>query len=106
MATNSPMNLPAASVPITLQDKWLVTDPWMTFFRQLWQRVRNLGTVGGWVNPTGAGSRATFDMNWTTAISNPPTQSEVLSVRNQLIAVQKAVGQLVIDSKTSGTLGS
>lgn len=62
-------------------------------------------TVTGWSAPTGTGSRATFDADWTKPISNPPTQAEVVSIRDQLISVQKALAQLIIDETTVKTIG-
>ena len=58
--------------------------------------------VIGWADPTGAGSRATFDMNFTTTVSNPPTQAQVTAIRDQLIVVQKRLGQSILDDKTVG----
>lgn len=63
-------------------------------------------TVAGWTNPTGAGSRATFDANWTTVVSNPPTQSEVGNVRDQLVIVQKRLAQLILDAETAKVISN
>lgn len=58
--------------------------------------------VAGWASPTGTGSRATFDMDWTQAISNPPTQGEVQALVAQIIVLQKRLGQLELDLLTLG----
>lgn len=62
--------------------------------------------IVGWVSPTAAGSRAAIDPNWTTTVSNPPTQAEMVSMRNQLISVQKGLAQLIIDAETQGWIGA
>jgi hypothetical protein len=69
-----------------------------------WAELVSTVVVQGWNAPTGAGSRATFDMNFTTTVSNPPTQAEVTAIRNQLIVVQKRLGQLLIDQATLGLI--
>lgn len=51
--------------------------------------------VTGFAAPTGTSSGASINANWTTTVSNPPTQAEVIAIRNQLIAVQKAVAKLI-----------
>lgn len=53
--------------------------------------------VAGWVDPTGAGSRGTFDMNFAPVVSSPPTQAEVQAIVAQLVLVQKRLGQLELD---------
>lgn len=62
-------------------------------------------TIAGWGDPTGTGSRAAFDMDWTTTVSVTPTQGQVEDIRDQLIAVQKALGQLVVDQTTFKSIG-
>lgn len=54
--------------------------------------------------PTGTGSTAAFDMNWTTVVSNPPTQGEMTSMRDQVIALQKSLGQLILDLQSAGVI--
>jgi hypothetical protein len=58
----------------------------------------------GWVAPTGTGSRASINENFTTTVSNPPTQAEMTALRDQVIALQKALGQLIIDLSTIGAI--
>ena len=59
----------------------------------------------GWVTPTGgAGSRAAVNTTFTTTVSNPPTQAEMTALRNQVIALQHALGQLIIDLETVGAI--
>ena len=60
------------------------------------QLINSIG-VSGFAAPTGAPSNNSINANWTTTVSNPPTQAEVTAIRDQLIAVQKAVAQLIID---------
>jgi hypothetical protein len=74
------------------------------FFQYLLSRFGQPTT--GWTAPTGTVSRDTFDANWTTTVSNPPTQAEVIAVRNQLIAVQKRLAALEIDSLSIGTIAN
>lgn len=63
-------------------------------------------TQPGWADPTGAGSRATFNMNLLLPVSNPPTQAEVTAIAAQVIVLQKRMGQTVLDLKTATVLGS
>lgn len=59
----------------------------------------------GWGTPTGgAGSRAAISTTFTTPVSNPPTQAEMIAVRDQVIALQQALGQLIIDLETVGVI--
>lgn len=90
-----------------------ITEPYRQFLVDLFQRLTTpegwaelVSTVAvpGWVNPTGTGSTATFDMDFTTLVSNPPTQAQVGALRDQVIKLQKALGQLILDSKTLGLL--
>lgn len=60
--------------------------------------------VVGWVDPTGAGSRATFSMNFSQTVSNPPTQAEVQAIVAQLVLVQKHLGQLELDLLVVGAI--
>lgn len=62
--------------------------------------------VLGWADPTGTGSRLSFDMDYLPPVSNPPTTGDVTLIRNQLFAIQKALGQLILDQKTVGTIGT
>lgn len=47
-----------------------------------------------WTIHTGTGSRASFDADWTQAISGVPTQAEVEAVRNQVIVLQKRLAAM------------
>lgn len=101
-------NLPVAQAPLAkvrIGDKdleALVTQTWRRFFENLWTKFGNAAT--GWSAPTGVGSRGAIDMNWTTTVSNPPTQAEVTSVRDQVVHLQKALGQLIDDQIEIGTI--
>lgn len=65
----------------------------------------NIGPAQGpWVDPTGAGSRATFDMDLPLPVSVAYVQAEVLAIANQVRVLQKAVGQLVLDELAAKTL--
>lgn len=61
-------------------------------------------TVTGWANPTGVGSRASIDANWTTTVSATYSQSEVTAMRDQIVALQKALAQVILDNKTAKVL--
>ena len=63
-------------------------------------------TVAGWTDPTGAGSRGAIDMNWSTAVGAVYSQAEVTSIRDQLVAVQKALGQLLIDAQVAHVIAN
>jgi hypothetical protein len=80
----------------------IVTQPWLMFFQYLLTRFGQ--PIGGWVPPTGTVSRATFDADWTVAISDPPTQAEVEAVRDQVIVLQKRLAALEQDSLSIGTI--
>lgn len=102
---DAPTNLPVATAAITGPDRrWLVTDPWFRFFLSIWQRVQRLGTVSGWVTPSGTGSRATFNMDAVFPVSAGPTQAEVQAIAAQVVVLQKRLGQFIIDSKNSGVV--
>lgn len=66
-------------------------------FRQFLVELINSIGITGFAAPTGSPSNASINANWTTTVSNPPTQAEVTAIRDQLIVVQKAVAQLIID---------
>lgn len=63
-------------------------------------------TQGVWVAPTGTPSRATFDADATVVVSNPPTQTEVQAVNDQLVKVQKRLAALEIDAVAATVLGT
>lgn len=62
-------------------------------------------TVPGWSAPTGTGSRATFNANFTQAAAVGYSQSDTNALIAQLIAVQKALAQLIIDSESAKVIG-
>lgn len=91
-----------------------ITNEYRQFLIDLFQRVTteagweefvSVVTIPGWVPPIGTGSTASFDMDFTTTVSNPPTQAEVTALRDQVIKLQKALGQLILDSTTLGLIG-
>lgn len=82
----------------------LATTAFRSFLQGIADDLNALGQ-SQWTDPTGTGSRATFNMDFTTAVSNPPTQAEVTAIRDQLVIVQKRLGQLVIDLQAAGVLG-
>lgn len=53
--------------------------------------------VGGWFTPTGTGSRASVNMNFPMPVGATYSQSEVTDIATQVTALQKALGQLIID---------
>lgn len=57
--------------------------------------------TAGWVDPTGAGSRATFDMNLALPAGAAYSQAEVTAIANQVIVLQKRLGQLELDLITA-----
>lgn len=62
-------------------------------------------TVAGWSAPTGAGSRASINANFTLAAGAGYVQANFQSVINQLIAVQKALAQLLVDAESAKVIG-
>lgn len=97
-------NFPVYGAPV-VETTRLVTNPWRNFFQDVWLATRNLGhNSPGWAVPTGAGSRATFDMNAAYPVSNPPTQAEVQAIAAGLVEVRKRLGQLEIDQLDAGTI--
>lgn len=105
MAINN-QNVPLFSVPVVEVPSGAVTQYWRDFFTRIWQITRTMGIGAGWVAPTGAGSRATFNMDAAFPVSNPPTQAEVVAIRDQLIIVQKRLGQLIEDQLDAGTIAT
>lgn len=53
--------------------------------------------TGGWVDPTGTGSRATFNMDLLLPVGAGYSQAEVTAIANQVIVLQKRLGQLELD---------
>lgn len=65
----------------------------------------NIGpATAGWVDPTGAGSRATFNMSLALPVGAAYSQAEVTVIANQVIVLQKALGQLILDEITAKTI--
>lgn len=62
-------------------------------------------TVPGWSTPTGAGSRASINANFTLTAGAAYVQADFQSVINQLIAVQKALAQLLVDAESAKVIG-
>lgn len=60
--------------------------------------------TAGWVDPTGTGSRATFDMDLALPVGGAYSQAEVTAIANQVIALQKRLGRLVLDEITAKTI--
>lgn len=77
-------------------------------FRTLLQQilaVLNALGAGNIATPTGTGANTAVDMNWTTAVSNPPTQAEVTAIRDQVVILSKVLGRLIEDLKAAGAIG-
>lgn len=96
-------NFPVFQAPV-VEKNLVVTNAWRNFFQGVWLATRNLGIGSGWAVPTGAGSRATFNMNATFPVSNPPTQAEVQAIAAQVVVLQKRVGQLELDLIDAGVI--
>lgn len=63
-------------------------------------------TVPGWTNPTGSGSRAAIDADFTQTAAAAYSQSNLQAVINQLIAVQKALAQLLLDTESAKVISN
>lgn len=63
-------------------------------------------TVSGWTNPTGAGSRAAINANFTQTAAAAYNQADYQAVITQLIAVQKALAQLILDAESAKVIGN
>lgn len=63
-------------------------------------------TIAGWANPTGTGSRAAINADFTQTAAATYTQADFQAVINQLIAVQKALAQLLLDAKSAKVIGN
>lgn len=63
-------------------------------------------TVPGWTNPTGAGSRAAINANFTQTAAAAYSQSDYQAVITQLVAVQKALAQLLLDAESAKVIGN
>lgn len=67
--------------------------------------IATSATVTGWVDPAGTGSRATFDMDLALPVGAAYAQAEVTAIANQVIVLQKRLGQLILDQITVKTIG-
>lgn len=63
-------------------------------------------TVAGWINPTGTGSRAAINADFTQTAAATYSQSDYQAVIDQLIAVQKALAQLILDAKSAKVISN
>jgi hypothetical protein len=63
-------------------------------------------TVPGWSNPTGTGSRASIDANFNVVASGAYSQVQLQAINDQLVAVQKALAQLLLDAKSAKVIGN
>jgi hypothetical protein len=68
--------------------------------------IATSATVPGWADPTGAGSRASFNMDLALPVGAAYNQAEMTAIANQVIVLQKRLGQLVLDEKTVKTIGT
>ena len=57
-----------------------------------------------WSAPTGSASRATFDANEVTSISNPPTQAQVSAVQQRLVQTRQILAALILDLQNTGQM--
>lgn len=63
-------------------------------------------TVPGWTNPTGVGSRAAINANFTQTAAVAYSQSDYQALIAQVIAVQKALAQLLLDAESAKVIGN
>lgn len=63
-------------------------------------------TIPGWTNPTGTGSRASFDANASITASGTYNQTQVQALNDQLVAVQKALAQLILDAESAKVISN
>jgi hypothetical protein len=63
-------------------------------------------TVPGWINPTGAGSHVAINANFTQTAAATYSQTDYQAVIDQLIAVQKALAQLILDAKSARVISN
>lgn len=60
--------------------------------------------ANGWVAPTGAGSRASINANFTTPVDAGYNQAQVQAIETQVVALSKALAQLIEDMSTIGAI--
>ena len=58
-------------------------------------------TVAGWTDPTGTGSRAAINADFTETAGGLYSQTVLQNTIDQLIAVQKALAQLILDAESA-----
>lgn len=63
-------------------------------------------TVPGWTNPTGAGSRAAIDANFSQIAAVAYSQTDLQAIINQLVAVQKALAQFLLDAESAKVISN
>jgi hypothetical protein len=63
-------------------------------------------TISGWVDPTGTGSRASIDANYSVTASAAYSQVQIQAINDQLVAVQKALAQLLLDAKSAKVISN
>lgn len=63
-------------------------------------------TVPGWANPTGTGSRAAINADFTQTAGAAYSQSDYQAVITQLVAVQKALAQLLLDAESAKVISN
>ncbi len=63
-------------------------------------------TVPGWTNPTGSGSRAAINADFTQTAAVAYSQSDLQLVIDQLVAVQKALAQLILDAESAKVISN
>lgn len=63
-------------------------------------------TVLGWTNPTGTGSRAPIDANFTVTASATYSQTQLQAINDQLVSVQKALAQLLLDAESAKVISN
>lgn len=97
------VELTASGAPIANPDGTATVD-FRTLLQQILETLNALG-VGSIAAPTGTGANTAINMNWTTAVSNPPTQAEVTAIRDQVVILSKVTGRLIADLKQAGVIG-
>lgn len=63
-------------------------------------------TVAGWTNPTGTGSRAAINADFAQTAAVVYSQSDLQLVIDQLVAVQKALAQLLLDAESAKVISN
>lgn len=63
-------------------------------------------TVAGWTNPTGIGSRAAINADFTQTAAAAYSQTDLQAIIDQLVAVQKALAQLLLDAESAKVISN